>query len=203
MYYWRKDYFETLNHAASSANSIASWPEYARFCLEYERGLRRQAFAILQGFISNMEREPFAERRRFISWLLMMAEGREGQHLLIPNPLQIKVVEPTLLEWTQVEPLCAEPHRWLGDREHLEHALELDPNDQIARRRLIIKIMSCIDYATHELPLGYLGSAVEDLAIIERVEGLLIDLTNDRDRTSLAAFIAEEKTAIQEYLRRK
>ncbi|HEX4320763.1 MAG TPA: hypothetical protein VHZ52_07670 [Acidobacteriaceae bacterium] len=203
MHYWRKDFFESLKRTASSARAIGTWLEYADFCLEYERGLRRQAFAILHRFISDMERKPFEERRRFVSWLLTTVEGQEARHMLIPNPLQIQIVEPTLMEWTQVEPHCAEPHRWIGDREHLERALELDPDDQIARRKLIIQIMRYIDYATHHLPSVYLGSPVEDLAVVEKAEFLLKGIANETDKASLATFIAEEKTAIQEYLRGK
>src|SRR5579871_6437884 len=133
MHYWREQYFKTLKNAATSAVSeSADWQAYADFCLKYERGFRDQAFLILERFIVRMEREPFIERRRFVSWLVEIAEGQEGRHMLIPYPLKIRVVEPTLLEWVEVDPVSSEPHRWLGGLEHLERAVELDPADHIA-----------------------------------------------------------------------
>jgi hypothetical protein len=130
MHYWRKQYFELLKKAAADAvYESARWQDYADFCLEYERGLRKQAFLILEGFIFRMEREPFMERRRFVSWLMKTAEGQQGSHMLIPQPLAIRIVEPTLLEWAEVEQNSSEPHRWIGGLEHLERAIELDPTD--------------------------------------------------------------------------
>jgi len=31
---------------------------------------------------------------------------------LVPHPLQIRIIEPTLLEWVKVEPSCSEAHCW-------------------------------------------------------------------------------------------
>jgi hypothetical protein len=135
VFYWRQEYFRDLSETSDAARAT-KWTGYGTFCLEYERGLRKQAFAILERFIQSLEREPFEERRNFVSWLMALAHRREGRHMLIPHPLKLRVVEPTLVEWTVVDPMCAEPHRWLGGYEHLERAVELDPSDQIALRDL-------------------------------------------------------------------
>jgi hypothetical protein len=204
MHYWRKQYFETLkNAAAASMSKSANWQDYADFCLKYERGFRGQAFLILERFIVRMEREPFIERRRFVSWLMETAEGQKGQHMLIPHPLKIRVVEPTLLEWVAVEPSSSEPHRWIGGHEHLEKAVELDPADHIALKKFIIILLSQVSYATHELPGGYLGSVSEDLATLSKIEALLPRLASEDDRAAYAADIAEERYAIHEHLRKQ
>jgi hypothetical protein len=204
MHYWREKYFETLRNAAADAvHESASWQDYADFCLEYERGLRSQAFLILGRFILGMEREPFMERRRFVSWLMKTAEGQKGRHMLIPHPLTVRVVEPTLLEWAEVEPSSSEPHRWIGGPEHLERAIELDPTDCIALKKFVIVLLSQVGYATHELPAGYLGSAPEDLATLSKIEALLPRLANEDDRAAYAADIAEERYVIHEYLRKQ
>ena len=202
MFYWRQGYFSDLKAAADAANASAKWKDYGTFCLEYERGLRHQAFAVLERFIHSMELEPFAERRQFVSWLMSTAYGREARRMLIPHPLKIRIVEPTLLEWTLVDPTCSEPHRWLGGNEHLEKAIELDPADQIALKELVNCLLSYVSYATHELPRGYLGSALEDLDVLHRVEVLLTGMSSDSDRTVYAAEVAELKALIHEYLRK-
>jgi hypothetical protein len=204
MHHWRKDYFELLKRAAVDAVcQSAKWQDDADFCLEYERGLRRQAFLILERFILRMEREPFLEKRRFVSWLMNTAEGQQGSHMLIPHPLAVRIVEPTLLEWAEVETSSSEPHRWIGGLEHLERAIELDPTDHIAIKKLVIVYLSGIDYATHELPYGYLGSTSEDLATLSKAEALLPQLVNEEDRATYAVDIAEHRYAIYEYLRKR
>src|SRR5215469_16233057 len=99
MYFWREDYFQTLKDVAAEAKMSPEWADYAAFCSEYERGLRPRAFAILEQFMHSMERASFADRRRFVSWLMSRSDGREGRSMLIPHPLHIRVIEPTLLEW--------------------------------------------------------------------------------------------------------
>ena len=123
--------------------------------------------------------------------------------MLIPHPLQVRVVEPTLLEWTVVEPRCSEPHLWLGGYDHVQRAFELEPDSQLARRKLIILILARVDLASHELPTGYLGDINKDLATLSEAEELLKGLSNEEDRLSLAADIAEDRRLIEEHLRKQ
>jgi len=121
--------------------------------------------------------------------------------MLVPQPLQIRVIEPTLLEWTLVEPKRSEPHRWLGGYDHLKQAVELEPNDEIARRKLLAIILGKVGMSTHELPRGYLGSVQDDLAALGEAEELLTGFSDHEDRDRFAADIAEERERIQKYLR--
>ena len=122
--------------------------------------------------------------------------------MLIPHPLKIRVVEPTLLEWTDIEPTCSEPHRWLGGYEHLERAIELDPADQIALKELVLILLGQVSYSTHHLPVGYLGSAVKDFETLQRIETLLPGILSDDDRAAYAAEVVEETAAIRGYLKK-
>lgn len=203
MWFWRDAYFQTLKDVAAEASASPEWADYAAYCSEHERGLRRQAFAILDRFISQMERASFAERRRFVSWLLHRADLREGSHTLTPHPLCKRVIEPTLAEWLQVEPASSEPHRWLGGYQHLKRAVELDPTDEIAGRRFIGCILGHVDYSTHELPDGYLGEPSADLAALAEAEAALRGLSHDDDRRRAAAEIAEQRRLIEDYLHRR
>lgn len=200
MLYWRRDDFQTLRDIAAEAKAEAAWAGYAAFCERYERGLRREAFSILDRFIDELERASFEERRRFASWLLNAAEDKPGREMLIPYPLQRRLVEPTLLEWTINEPDCSEPHRWLGGYEDLNKALELDPKDEIAIRRLLRIILGGVDYIVHELPQGYLGDPVKDLAALDRAKHLTESLTDTAERAILLADSIELRSAILKYL---
>jgi hypothetical protein len=201
MYFWRKDYFESLKTAADETKATPEWMEFATFCTEMELGLRKQALKSLDRFIAEMERRPFSERRQFVSWLCARTDRSWGSNILMPHPLRIRIVEPTLSEWTIEEPDDSEPHRWIGGYEHLIQAIELNSNDQIARRKLIICILSRIDNNAHELPIGYLGAPHEDLSALDEAEDLLAELSNDEDREALLADITELRSAIHGYLR--
>lgn len=104
------------------------------------------------------------------------------------------MVEPSLIEWTLAEPACAEPHLWLGGYDHLKLALELEPENQLARRKLIMAILSRVVFDGHEIPAGYLGDAESDLASLKEADELLKGLIDEDDRLSLAAHIAEQRS---------
>jgi hypothetical protein len=201
MYYWRKDHFESLQAAADDARATPEWMEYATFCAEMRLGLRKQALKSLDLFIQEMERRPFSDRRQFVSWLCMRTSKSWENSILMPHPLRIRIVEPSLAEWTIEQPADSEPHRWIGGYEHLIRAIELNPNDQIARRKLIICVLSRISNNAHELPIGYLGTPDEDLSALHEAEDLLAELSNDEDREALLTDITELRSAIHGYLK--
>ncbi len=203
MWFWRDSYFQTLTDVAAKVSESPEWTDYATYCAEQERGLRRQAFTTLDRFIAQMERAPFAERRRFVSWLLHQADLRDGSHMLVPHPLRKRVIDPTLADWLKTEPTSSEPHRWLGGYEHLKRAIELDSSDEIARRKFISCILSSVDYATHSLPYGYNGEPSEDLSALAEAKEALSGLSSEDDRTRAAAEIAEQRRLIEDYLHRQ
>lgn len=201
MDYWGKDDFEAVKKVAESAASEPEWAAYAEFCKKYEHGLRREAFDALDRFIVSMSAAPFSARRRFVSWLSQQADGSAARNRLIPHPLWVRVVEPTLLEWTLVEPESYEPHVWLGGYEHLQRAQQLAPENDLVNRKSIAAILSRVDWHTHELPAGYLGVPREDLAELDQAESLLPRLSSENERTRLAVDIAAQRRLIEEYLR--
>jgi hypothetical protein len=121
--------------------------------------------------------------------------------MLVPHPLHVRIVEPTLLEWTMVEPQCSEPHRWLGGYEHLKQAVHLDPRDHLAARNLIVCILGRVGSSADHLPKGYLGEPHKDLDALTEAEGLLSTLPSGDDRAAFAAEIGEDRLLIKKYLR--
>lgn len=199
MWYWRESSFKTLKDVAAEASKTAEWADYAEYCVEQDRGLRRQALKVLDRFISRLKVAPLSERQKFVSWLFHISHARDGEHLLMPYPLRKQIVEPTLSEWSESDPTASEPHRWLGGYDHLKHAIQLNPFDEIARRKFIDCILQSVEQATHELPFGYLGSPHDDLALLREAETALLDLPAEDERNRIAARISEERKWIEGY----
>lgn len=189
-----------LKEIPPQASVSPEWADYEIFCSQRTRGLREQAFQTLDRFIAPFEKKPFAERRRFVSWVLHWIYDHGERQIFLPHQLSKRLLEPTLKEWVDAEPACSEPHRWLGGYEHLKQALQLDPSDQIARCKFIDFILGHVAYSTHELPWGYLGIPWEDLQALNEVETELPKLIDTKFRTSTAAILAEQLGLIQKYL---
>lgn len=88
------------------------------------------------------------------------------------------------------------------DNDHVRRAFELEPDNQLARRRLIILVWGRVDFEAYELPVGYLGNVDKDLAILSEVEELLKGLSNEEDHLSLAADLSADRRLIEEHLRK-
>lgn len=200
-WYWRQDYFRTLKDVGGEAARSPAWADYAAFCAEYESGLRTQAFSTLERFILALERAPFTERRQFVSWLMHATDGTSGAHMAVPHPLRWRIVEPTLVEWTAVEPQSSEPHRWLGGYDHLKRAVELDPRDELATRKLITLISGSV--GTDHLPDHYVGDPRKDLTALNEADALLEAIGSNDVRNRLKQMVEEERDLITQYLRRR
>ena len=55
MHFSREKYFQILKDIPAEARTVPGWADYAA-CENYERGLRREAFNILERFTSSMGR---------------------------------------------------------------------------------------------------------------------------------------------------
>ena len=203
MHHWRDNAFHSVTEAASCASNFPAWIEYARFCESLDRGVRKQALDHLASFIKQAAIWPFAEKKEFISWLYTFIQEHTDTYLLIPHPLYEEFVKPTLVEWTEREPITAEPHRWLGTPEHLKEAIRLDPSDEVARSRLTETVINWVAYSIHELPDGYLGDVIEDLRLLKEVESIIAEISNEEKRSSYRRQVTEMRESINAYLNRK
>jgi hypothetical protein len=203
MHHWRDNAFRSLTEAASCASNFQAWAEYARFCELLDRGVRKEALAHLAVFIRQAATWPFAEKKEFISWLYTFIQGHTDTYLLIPHPLYEEFVKWTLAEWTEREPINAEPHRWLGKPEHLKEAIRRNPADEIARRRLTETVINWVAYSIHELPYGYLGDVIDDLQMLKELESIIAEISNEEKRSSYRRQVTEMRESINAYLNRK
>jgi hypothetical protein len=203
MYYWRNNAFQSLAEAGAYAAALPKWQEYAKFCELLSKGLRKNALVHLTTFVEQAANWPFPEKKEFISWLYKFSQEHSDTFLLIPHPLYEEFIKSSLIEWIEREPENGEPHRWLGTAEHLKEAIRLNPADDIARSRLADTIIHWVEYATHELPYGYIGNASEDLQTLSEMEEIIAEISDEENRAKSNRRVQELRESINTYLDRK
>ena len=176
-WYWRKDSFEGLQKVIELSIVNSEWELYSKYCELKEKGLRKQAFKTLSEFIKHLNKKSLTERIEFVNWIEERRLKNNEVVDLIPNPLQKKLIEPTLKDWIKSEPNNPIPYRWTNTNESLLTAIKLDDKEQIARFRFFQKIKSYIDYNQHELEkFQYIGNPEKDLeqlrSLKEHIQGI-------------------------------
>ncbi|MBS1910870.1 MAG: hypothetical protein JST22_02675 [Bacteroidetes bacterium] len=202
MHYWRKNAFNLLAEVAHTAAAVPAWSEYARFCEALEQGVRKKAFAHLDLFIEQGAGWPFSRQKKFVSWLYNFIASHDDAYMLLPHPLSEKLVMPVLMRWIEMEPDDGEPHRWLGTPEHLREAIRLNPDDDIARRSLVEKILGWVGYAVHELPHGYLGQPAADLEALAEADSVAAGIADAERRALHAAQVREMRAIVVAWMNR-
>jgi hypothetical protein len=170
------------------------WQQYIQ--LE-EQNLRKDALEVLDQFIGILLGYPKPERDNWVRTICRLVSD-EGIHIPIRYPLFGKVICPYLVQaYHRQEPSAARWlayfHEWfyasnpcadsLGKADFsqinmLREAFAHDPNDSLARKRLIHEMARNFDYAIHEVPSGVLCGI--DGASIEDCEAMLKDLQTFR-----------------------
>ncbi len=211
---------EILRRAASLAE--AEWDRFAAYCRARESGLRRDAFDHLGVFIRSMKGASIEQQRNFVNWLCeRLWEGVPDADALAPEPLLQQFVFPALNEWSLREPHDAIPFRWLGvlmssrgysgmrcglsepdEEAHamLQTALRLDPQDQIARVRLIECCIGRLEFHAHHLPDAYLGEPEADLQLAQTVESLISDLLDLEQQSRLRDELRDARDIVTDWI---
>lgn len=200
MYYWRDEDFSILTEASRIASANHAWSEYAKYCEMLEKGLRKEAFSHLSKFTESSARWSFSEKKKFVSWLYHYAYPKRFLNSLLPHPLRVNFLEPTLVEWICREPENSEPHRWLLGLEHLQEAVRLEPSDEIACYLLTNTILGHVGYSIDELPAGYIGNPKEDLILLQEAESAMSGVPDAEEKLEYLFEIAEMKESIYRYL---
>lgn len=176
-HFWREENFRGLLSTAGLAEA-RGWSGYAAYCRLRERGLRPASLRALDEFIAEAASWPLARRASFCEWLLEHEYSTPYVYDLVPHPLRHRLIAPTLTDWAAAAPGDPRAWRWLPAPDGPRRAIALDPDDQIALRRLIGWLIGGLDYDLHEMPRYYLGSdpvaaraiAKEALELAERLE---------------------------------
>ena len=199
MYYWRKNNYEGLLEVASSLEDETELHLYAQYCRLRENGLRKQALSQLKEFIEIAELWNINQRYEFVDRLYWIKENNSEIYDLIPHPLHVAIVEPTIAEWIEENPTDPSGYRWLGGIEGWRKAISLDSAEQISRVRLIKIIIYNSHYATHHLPECFIGKPAEELMGLNEAIVLLDGLTNQEQKAEFREKIKDCRELISAY----
>lgn len=199
MWYWRKGNYKGLLSFAEEIQDDLDLDSYAKYCIKREKGLRKQAFQDLNNFISSALGWPLEKRFQFVDLLLHVLNENNDIYDLIPQPLDSRIVQPTLLEWIKVNPDDPASYRWLGKEDNWRKALMLDRSEQISRIRLIKHLIYCSYFSTHHLPEGYIGNPSEDLMGLNEAKGLLTELSDQVLQNKLLNEINHYRALVKSY----
>lgn len=203
MHYWRKQIFEKLTEIADSISSNKSWADYYLYLVNKEKGLKNKALNHLNRFIKSMNDSPIEDRIEFVDWLNTIDHFNGFDiHGHFPQPLRQQLTRPTIDEWLKIEPNSSVAHRWNGTDESLAKSIELDPNEQIARFKIVRNCINHVSMSQQELHTGYgyIGDPIADLDRINFCIGY-VDGLNREDKDLFAKTLIGLKTVAEEYLK--
>ncbi|UDQ97534.1 hypothetical protein AAEX28_10985 [Lentisphaerota bacterium WC36G] len=167
-----------LKQVIAITNNDKSFEFYIEYVKYANLGVRKKSHTALNRFIEIAENWDYEKRKKFCIDILSLRESLEGKYHLSNFILNQKILLPTLIEYTQLEPnnyipfhhialLMSENHSYellielvpeLDEDGFLFHnkALELNPLDHEIRAYIICRLIdSCGYYPTHHLPKFY------------------------------------------------
>ncbi len=191
---------EALLIVGKEAMLNSKWTEYAQYCFDREKGLRRDAFTHLNKFLDFADDWTFEEKVEFVRFLFPYCENvTNADYGPLPHPLMERLIKPVLEEWCIKEAGDSTPFRWYGKychggRGYIDKALTINPVDYVAREILTEWSIDGLFYSVHHLPDIYIGDYKEDLLLIKEVEAhiqLLADSQRQEYWTKRLESVAE------------
>ncbi len=200
-----KEQNNALLSIAEATSKNPKWKEYATYCINREKGLRKLAFKNLDNFITSTQNWTINDKIDFLKVIFLLFEGvAEADYGGFPQPLSEKVIKPTLEKWCEFEKTDNSPFRWYGtyygSEAHLFKALEMNPSDDVARSTILNWWTDRIYYSIHHLPDGYIGNPQEDLLLIEKIKAQISQLTDNKRKEYYTKELNEDLEIINNYI---
>ena len=189
----------------NSALKNPDWTDYAKYCIEREKGYRKEAFKHLDLFIKATESWTAEQHKEFIEFIFSLTETISNNNCdFIPQMLSEKLIKPVLENWCEIETTDSRPFRWYGtqfdNEDYLLKALKINPADEFARLTLINLSIGVINSDLHHLPEFYIGEPAYDLVLCERVRKQIEKLTSLELRDRLTIELEEYLELINNYV---
>lgn len=200
-----KDQNIALLTVGKEALKNADWTDYANYCFDREKGLRKEAFKHLDKFLKSTEAWTLDKKIDFVKFLFPFFENvQDADYGPFPQPLSNKLVKPTLTTWCDKEQIDNNPFRWFGkyyrSEEHLFKALEINPADDLARQTILSWWTYNIYYSVHHLPKGYIGEPLDDIKLAEKIKEQIQKLTTPELREHWSKELEEDLELVRNYI---
>ncbi|PCE32605.1 hypothetical protein [Burkholderia ubonensis] len=192
MYYWNQPNFEGLLKLAEEFDAHPDLKPLASYCRFREQGLRRDAFAALEGFLVASRAFDSATARRAAVDILEANARTSEAHQFLTQPLTARFLFPTLQTWRVEAPHANLPVRWLGilkrDDALLAGALAMCPDDTPVRKMLVEHALDSADFGTHHLDESvFIGSVDYARSELDRARNLIADAPDSAAFARLAS----------------
>lgn len=200
---------EDQNRALLTVGNLAlqnsEWTDYANYCFDREKGLRKEAFKHLDKFLKITENWPLQKKIEFVKFIFPLFENVvDADYGPFPQPLKDTLLKSSLLAWCESEKLESNPFRWYGkyyqSTEHLFQAVEINPSDDLARVTIIRWWTDSIHFSMHHLPDVYLGDPLEGLILCEQVNDQIKQLTSPALREKWNKILEKLLEIIRNYI---
>lgn len=156
---------------------------FIKYCNAKKNGLRKEAFKNLDIFLKEANEWSDEEKRNFIIDIFCIIETNSDGEWILSKPLKVFSVK-VLHKWIEGCKTDSRPFKWLGmfmrfeikenSCEFLKKAIELGgESEQTAIKKLLGIYINGLDYATHELPFGYLGNLEDDIKEFDEMTKIL------------------------------
>lgn len=200
-----KDQNIALLTVANLALLNSDWTDYANYCFDREKGLRKKAFKHLDNFLELTVSWTIEKKIDFLNFLLPLFDKVvDADYGPFPQPLSDKLVKPTLGKWCEFEQTNSNPFRWFGtyykSEAHLFKALEIEPNDDKARQTLINWWTYNIYFSIHHLPDSYIGEPNIDIKLGEKIKRQIDLLVDIKLRIHLTNELEEDLELVRNYV---
>ncbi len=199
------DQNKALLIVGNAAAKKSEWILYANYCFDREKGLRKEAFKQLDSFLVTTIDWTMKQKIEFLNFLFPIIESVfEAGYGPFPQPLNDRLIKPSLIDWCEIEKNDGNPFRWYGkyyrSEEHLFKALEIDPSDDLSRQTIINWWSHRIYFSVHHLPDGYIGEPFEDIKLGDKIKEQIQLLTSPELRETWTKELDEDLKLVKNYI---
>ncbi len=144
-----------------------NYPLFADYCFNLDKGLRKNALKCLDSFLDNTKNWEYSTKENFCKTIFGVSHTTNNDiEFILTTNLADKLIKPTLLEMTTLEPNNFLAFKWYGqyfrDTTFIKKAHELNPTDNSIKIILLNRLENDIWSSTHHLPDGFIGDIHEN-----------------------------------------
>ncbi len=196
--------FEGLTELAADLRSDPLLAGLVRYCELREQGLRADAFAVLERFITDALSCDDQVQRALVLRILKAQARMAEVHQFLSYPLRRRLVEHVLANWSEADPRDTIPVVELAllrqDPPLLDRALQMCPSDDRVRACLVSYLVERVDFATHHLNESkFLGSVADAVASLDQAEHHISNAVDPSGMIRLSERVAELRALLSNW----